>query len=254
MLACNNLVPKILLTLCLCFTQTCFAFQQALTFLAEELPPYSFINEQGNPDGAFVEIISALLKQAKIPGEIKIQPLARSIQTMKIKANTFMFSFLRTKNRENNFRWVGKIYQTHAALIGLKGRDDIELSSLKEAKSFTVGTIRGYHSADFLQKNGFREYDNLSLSVTSKHMWAMLFNQRIDLVLTNYMALDRDIKKSGFDAQSISPYLSLTNFPNELYIATGLTTANDIVQQLSQALSEIKASGIHQKILTKYNL
>jgi polar amino acid transport system substrate-binding protein len=173
---------------------------------------------------------------------------------MKMEANTFMFSFLRTTNREKHFQWVGKIYQSHAALVGLKERNDIQLSSLKEAKSYIVGTIRGYHSADFLQKNGFREYDNLSLSVTSKHMWAMLFNKRIDLVLTNYMALDRDIKRSGFNAQSISPYLSISNFPNELYIATGLKTSNDIIQRLSQALSEIKKLGIHQKILTKYNL
>ena len=109
-------------------------------------------------------------------------------------------------------------------------------------------------SLKILHENGFEEDDNLSLSVTSKHLWAMLFSNRIDFVLTNYMALDRDITKAGFDANNIAPYLSLPNFPNELHIATGLSTPKATVKRLAKALSEIKKSGIYQTILTKYDL
>jgi ABC-type amino acid transport substrate-binding protein len=68
------------------------------------------------------------------------------------------------------------------------------------------------------------------------------------------MALDRDIKDAGFDEQGVTPYLSIKDFPNELNIATGLSTTDDIVKQLSQALAAIKKSGTYQKILTKYDL
>ncbi len=241
--------------LALCFfTQTIFAIQQPLTFLAEELPPYHFINQQGEVDGALVEIVEAVLKQANLTGNIQIRPFARSFQATKTQANTFMFSLLKTPNRDKSFQWVGETYRSYAVLVGLKDNKSIKLSSLNDAQAFFVGTIRGYHSAHFLKTHGFKEHQNLSLSVTSKHMWAMLFNKRIDLVLTNYMALDRDIKKAGFKPGNITPYLSITNFPNELNIATGLDTSKEIVQQLAKALTEIKDAGIYQKIINKYDL
>lgn len=250
----NMLTPRLLTLLCLFIAQTCFASQKPLVFLAEELPPYHFTNSSGQADGALVEIVQAMLKQAKLTGKIEIQPFARSYQATSTQQNTFLISLLKTPNRHNQFQWVGEIYQSYAVFVGLKKREDINITSLESAKALTVGTIRGYHSAHFLQRNGFLEEKNLSLSVTSKHLWAMLFNQRIDLVLTNYMALDRDIRKAGFDAKKITPYLPLTDFPNKLNIATGLGTSNKVVQQLTQALDNIKASGTYQNILSKYDL
>lgn len=246
-------IRVVCLALCF-FTQTIFANQQPLIFLAEELPPYHFINQQGEADGALVEIVQATLEQANLTGNIQIRPFARSYQATKTQANTFMFSLLRTPNREKSFQWLGETYRSYAVLVGLKKNSSIHLSSLDDAKSFVVGTIRGYHSAHFLRENDFKEHKNLSLSVTSKHMWAMLFNKRIDLVLTNYMALDRDIKKAGYQPEKISPFFSITDFPNELNIATGLNTPNDVVEQLTNALIAIKESGLYQKILTKYDL
>ena len=244
----------IFLSLYSCSTLFSYAQDKPLIFLAEELPPYHFLDSEGHASGALVDVVQVVLMQAKLPGKIEIQPFARAYQATKTQNNTFMFSMLKTPNREATFQWVGQTYKSLAVLIGLKNRQDIKLRSLESAKPYIVGTIRGYHSAHFLQENGFTEKENLSLSVTSKHLWAMLFNKRIDLVLTNYMALDRDIKKSGFDANDITPYLSLTNFPSELYISTGLTTSNETIERLASALEAIKKSGVYQQILTKYDL
>lgn len=254
MLTCKTLPLKLFILWCAFFTQTCFALQKPLLFIAEDLPPYHFINNYGQEDGALVEVVKAVLKQANLSGRITIQPFARGYQAAKTQENTFLFSLLKTQNRKHQFKWVGETYRSSAVLVGLKSRKDIKLSSLEEAKTFIIGTIRGYHSANFLVKKGFQEQGNLSLSVTSKHMWAMLFNHRVDLVLTNYMALDRDIKNANFDPHKISPYLFLVDFPNQLNMATGMTTSDDIVQQLSEALISIKKSGVYQRILTKYDL
>lgn len=244
------------MSLILCSSVAAYSYAQEtpLTFLAEALPPYHYIDNQGQVTGALVEITQAILAEANLPGSIAIQPFARSYQNTQNKKNTFMFSLLKTPDREKKFQWVGQTYKSSAVLVGLKNRQDIKLTSLESAKPYIIGTIRGYHADYFLHENGFTEQENLSLSVTSKHLWAMLFNERIDLVLTNYMALDRDINKAGFDAKSITPYLSLENFPNELYIATGLTTSKTIIEQLAQALAAIKKSGQYQSILTKYAL
>jgi polar amino acid transport system substrate-binding protein len=254
MLTFKILIPKLFILLCALSASTCFALQKPLTFLAEDLPPYHFINSNGQADGALVEIVQAVLKQANLPGTIAIQPFARGYQAAKAQENTFLFSLLKTPNREQQFKWVGEIYRSYAVLVGLTNRNDIKLSSLEDVKPLIVGTIRGYHSAGFLVNHGFKEHKDLSLSVTSKHMWAMLFSKRIDLVLTNYMALDRDIKNAGFDEHKVIPYLSIKDFPNELNIATGLATSDDIVQRLSEALVVLKESGHYQEILSKYQL
>ncbi|AZQ86015.1 transporter substrate-binding domain-containing protein [Colwellia sp. Arc7-635] len=247
-------LSTISLSLYLCCVVLSHAQEKPLLFLTEELPPYHFIDSQGEVAGAFVEIIQATLVQANLSGKIEIQPLARTFKATKNQSNTFMLSLLKTPNRVDDFQWVGQIYESYAVLVGLESRPEIELATLESAKPYMIGTVRGYHSEYFLRENGYVENENLSLSVTSKHLWAMLFNKRIDLVLTNYMALDRDIKKAGFDAANIKPYLSLPNFPNKLHIATGLTTPAVTVEKLSVALSEIKKSGLYQNILTKYNL
>jgi len=247
-------LSSVFLSLYLCSVALSYAQEKPLLFLTEALPPYHFIDSKGEVTGAFVEIIQATLVQANITGKIEIQPLARTYKATKSQSNTFMLSLLKTPNRENEFQWVGQIYESYAVLVGLKNSSEIELSALESAKPYMVGTVRGYHSEYFLRENGYVENKNLSLSVTSKHLWAMLFNKRIDLVLTNYMALDQDIKKAGFDANKIKPYLSLPNFPNKLHIATGLTTPTATVERLSEALSTIKKSGLYQRILTKYNL
>tara|TARA_R110002124_G_scaffold70290_4_gene188709 strand:- start:69410 stop:70177 length:768 start_codon:yes stop_codon:yes gene_type:complete len=244
----------IFLSLCSGSTAFSYAKDKPLIFVAEELPPYHFIDSKGHACGALVELVQAVLAKAELSGTIEIQPFARGYKTTQTQKNTFMFSLLKTPNREAMFQWVGQTYKSTAVLVGLKSRQDIKLLSLESAKPYIVGTIRGYHSDHFLHKKGFTEQENLSLSVTSKQMWSMLFNGRIDLVLTNYMALDREITQAGFDASNIAPYLSLANFPTELYIATGLATSNKVIVRLASALAAIKKSGVYQQILTKYNL
>lgn len=235
-------------------TSYVYAQEPPLIFLAEDLPPYHYIDSEGRVAGALVEIVQAMLTQANLTGKIEIQPFARSYHNTQNQENIFMFSLLKTPDREDKFQWIGQTYQSSAVLVGLNDSKDIKLSTLEDAKAFTVGTIRGYHSDHFLQENGFLENKNLSLSVNNKQMWGMLFNNRIDLVLTNNMAIDIEIKKAGFDAEKVTSYLSLSNFPSELYIATGLKTSKVINEQLSTALLAIKKSGVHQAILANYNL
>lgn len=250
----NKTYLAILLVGLLLKTSLAYGSEPPIVFVAEQLPPYHYVNQQGQTTGAFVEVIHALLHQAELKGSVKIQPFARSFKAAVNQPNTFLISLLNTPSRKDAFQWVGKIYQSYAVLVGLKNRDINHLSTLEDAKPYIIGTIRGYHSASFLIDHGFTEQENLSLSVTSKHMWGMLFNQRIDFVMTNYIALDRDIVRAGFNANDIKPYIFLYKFPNELNIATGLLTSNALVEKLSQALVTIKQNGEYQKIMEKYDL
>ncbi len=242
-----------LFVLLLCFLPF-FASADKLRFVAESLPPFHFLDENNKPTGALVEVIQALITSAHLDASIEFLPFARSYHLAQQQANAFMFSLLKTPHRESQFKWVGQSYKSEAFLVGLKSRSDINISNLEEAKNYVVGTIRGYHADAFLKKAGFSTDKNLSLSVKYDRMWPMLFKQRIDLVLTNYIALDREISSVGLDPKAIKKYIAINHFPNQLYIATSPTTSDDIVLVLRQALEKLKQSGQYQTIIDKWGL
>ena len=235
----------------LCFSSL---YAQSLRFVAEDLPPFHFINEHDQLDGALVEVTRELLAQAGLEGEIELVPFARAYNVTKNMENTFLLSLLKTPVRESSFKWLGQSYKTRAFLVGLKNRTDIKLNTLDDAKAYNVGTIRGYYSETFLKQAGFREKQNLSLSVQYEHMWQMLFKGRIDLVLTNFIALEREIASLGLNAGDVSRYIQVKDFPDELYFATGLKTRDKLVERLREALMQLKADGRYRQILDKWQL
>jgi polar amino acid transport system substrate-binding protein len=236
----------------ICFPLLSHADQ--LEFVAEELPPFHFYDADKKPTGALVEVIEALMIRAKLSGIVKLMPFARSYDLTLKKPNTFMFSLMKSAERKDHFQWIGQIYKSTAFLVGLRERSDINISSLEEAKSFVVGTIRGYHSEKYLKKKGFSTQSNLHLSVNYKHMWNMLFGQRIDFILTNFVAIDTEMKSIGLNKKDIRTFVELHDFPGDLFIATGVKSSGKTVATLSLALQQIKADGTYKKIMDKWGL
>jgi len=225
-----------------------------LKFVAEDLPPFHFFDANKKPTGALVEVVEALMFRTKLSGSIELIPFARSYNLALKKQNTFMFSLMKSEDRKEHFQWVGHIYKSKAFLVGLRNRSNIQISNIGEAKSFIVGTIRGYHSEKYLKNEGFSVQNNLHLSVNYKHMWSMLFGQRIDFILTNFIAIDREMKSIGLNKEEIKAFIELHNFPGDLFIATGLTTSSKTVTALSEALQQIKADGTYKRIMGKWGL
>lgn len=243
----------ILFILLICFILP-NSFAQKLRFLAEDLPPFHFLDENNKPSGVLVDVINAVILEAKVEADIELMPFARSYESTLHQPNVFMFSLLKTSDRTPNFKWIGQIYKSKAYLVGLKNRSDLHLNTIDDAKKLVVGTIRGYHSAHYLKEAEFTINNNLNLSVNYEQMWGMLFKNRIDLVLTNFIALESELKSIGLNINEVTPYLELEDFPNQLHIATNLTTPNQTVNRLSDALNIIKANGTYQKIMTKWGL
>ena len=230
------------------------SYANQLEFVAEELPPFHFYDADKKPTGALVEVIEALRIQTQLSGIVKLMPFARSFDLTSKKKNTFMISLMKSTERKNHFQWLGQIYKSTAFLVGLRNRTDINLSNIEDAKSFVVGTIRGYHSEKYLRKNGFTTPENLHLSVNYKHMWNMLFGQRIDFILTNFVAIDTEMKSIGLKKKDIKTVLALHDFPGDLFIATGVNTSSETVAALSVGLQQIKADGTYRKIMDKWGL
>jgi len=226
---------------------------EPLYFVSEDLPPYHYLDEQGRPKGALVDIVHAVAKQAKIDYRVDIYPFSRAFSLLNNKSNVLMFSLLRSPSREQKYTWIGKVFHNSAYLIALKS-SNLSLSTLSEAKNYTVGTIRGYYSEKYLKNAGFEENNNLSLSVKYQHLWQMLFNGRIDFILTNTLSINSELKELGLSVSRIDHALELTDFPSELYLAGNTALEFAKVNALKRALETIKDNGEYDKIMRQWKL
>lgn len=231
-----------------------FGANRPLIFVSENLPPYHYLDSFNQPKGVLVDVVNAIERHGDLDIRIEIKPFARGLAQMKHQPNVFMFSLLKTKKREQNFQWIGKIFRTEAFLIGLKGRHELFIMDLNEAKSHVVGTIRGYTSERFLLDAGFSPDFNLSLSVDYQQLWQMLFKHRIDYILTNSITMDKELASINVERNRIEQYLELADFPNELYIATSLQTDVKLVKAIATQLQQVKQKGQYRQIIKQWGL
>ena len=230
-----------------------FLQAEQLHFVSEDLPPYHFKDKLGQPQGVLVDIVKAVAKEANVDYTIELYPFSRAFLLLKNKPNVLMFSLLKSPNREREFIWLGKTFHNTAFLVALKGAKP-QLDNLAQAKNHTIGTIRGYYSEGYLRGSGFEENKNLSLSVNYQYLWHMLFNKRIDYVLTNTFSLHNELTELGLNVEDIEQTLELNDFPNELHLAGNLSLTPSTADALQHALKTIKANGEYQKILNQWGL
>ena len=243
---------KIILLILILVSTTAFA--QQLQIVSEETPPLQMLNSHNQPAGAMVEIVEAMLKKAKLKADIKFYPWARSYQLALKEENTLIFSLFRDKERENKFQWIGKLYTLNSYLTSLKSRTDIKIDSIAEAKSYTVGTIRGDLAESYLLAQDFQLNRNLFVSRKYDVLWEQLYSGRIDTAFTNSVLWRYEIESLGLDPKQLNLNFQVPNFASDLYIAASKTTDKAIVSSLTSALNSMKSDGSYQAILTKWKM
>jgi polar amino acid transport system substrate-binding protein len=85
-------------------------------------------------------------------------------------------------------------------------------------------------------------------------MWQMLYLNRVDLVMTNALSIEREIKESGLDPTLIEPKFTLADFPSELHLTANKKIDTTTAIKLSNALKALKSQGEYDTILAKWNL
>jgi len=248
----NKSINLYLITILIIYSPDLFAHK--LKFVAEELPPFHYLDKNKQPVGVLVDVLNAVLHQANLQADIELLPFARSYELTVKNPDILMFSFLKTPSRTPNFKWVGQVYTNKAYLVGLKNREDIQLYTLNDAKEYILGTIRGYYSETFLRQANFTTKRHLYLTVNYTQLWGMLLKGRIDLILTNTIALESELKSLNITRDSVNLFFEVQQFPSELHIAAGLKTSNKTIIKLADALKKIKQNHVYDKILAKWSM
>lgn len=117
---------------------------ETLQLYTEEYPPFNWADRNsGAATGLSTDIIVELMRRADMPVSAPmLLPWARGMALTSRNPNSCLFSMARTPQRESSFAWIGPVGRNEWVMYA-RSEDHIHLTSLADAKPYTVGTIIG---------------------------------------------------------------------------------------------------------------
>jgi len=214
-----------------------------LLITTENWPPYNYLNDQNKIVGPAVDKVTKVLQTAGFDFTIELYPWARSYHLAKTRANTAIFSIMRSSQRENDFQWVCPlITQESLYFIKLAKREDIELKHIEDAKKYTTAASRDEFDALFLVEQGFSEHQHYELTKGDLTNFKLLLAGHADLIIANTETALINLERLNVDPTLLSMELSLnTHKTNPLCLAFSLSTSQSIVEKVRQALHKVDA-------------
>ncbi|MDT0605024.1 MULTISPECIES: ABC transporter substrate-binding protein [Thalassotalea] len=247
-----------ILTIIVLLTITSSAFgiyaNQRVQFVTEDLPPLQIDGGKQPPTGALIELVKLIIADSGIDAKISIYPWARSYEQATKKPNTFIFSMLRSDEREEKFIWIGKLFTIKSYFAALKANSNIQVSSIEQAKQYVVGAIRHDLAENYLLNKGFTHKKNLYVSNKYPALWSQLYTGKTDLVFTNSIIWRHEILGASFDPAKVALVYEINDFASDLYLAAHLATDKTVINKVKASFDAIKADGRYHQIMTKWQL
>ncbi len=214
-----------------------------LELLTEDFPPFSF---QRTPGGAVVGISTDLLQQAfQAAGmEFKVtsMPWARAYEKVLASPGSCLYSTTRTEEREPKFKWVGPLVSNDWVLFGRA--DGPRVTTLADAKAYSIGGYRGSAQTEFLQAQGFK----VDLAAEDTLNPRKLMAKRIDFWAAGTLKGPFMAAREG--VSGLVPVLELKHA--ELYLACNKGVDDATVAKLNEALKKLAKAGVPGALAKTY--
>ena len=197
-----------------------------------ESTPFTVVGSSPGQGGEATLFVESVLERASIPHTTNFIPWKRAYQKALNQENVLVYPIAKTKARENNFHWVGKITPIRYFLFGLSERSDIRLTELEQAKQFALGVVNKHAHHEYLSSRGF---DDFELVNSSAQNLRKLLLGRIELFPLSSSGLTPLCVEVRVDCSAIEPKLKLDDFSDGLYMAFSKNTAPEIIERVRQA-------------------
>lgn len=227
-----------------------FSIAGEVKLVTEISPPFEMYDKNGKLTGISIDIVRAIQKEINDTSPIKVYPWSRAIKLTKLRKNYALFSTLRTKAREKEFKWVGPI-ATIELVFFKKTDSNITIHSIEDAKKVgKIGVTSNVANYDILKSMGFRNLDVITTGVDEQNI-KKLIRGRIDLWPALKFNALYNIKKMGLKGK-IEPINDVVIFKGDLYISFNKNTDDAIIQKWQKALDTLRKRGVIQDIMNKY--
>ncbi len=215
------------------------AAAQALQVVTEDTS-YSYL-ENGDVGGPATRVVRAVLERAGIRDyQLNLYPWARAYEMATSQANVLIYLIARTPEREQRFKWAAELLQIRYHLYKLAERTDVVVSSLDDARRYSIGVVRQDVRQQYLRRKGFRQ---LIVSAGNEENFQKLIAGRIDLIPLPPSDMLKLCEKTRFDCKRLQRVLTLDELGTGLYMAFSKTTADELVARVAAAYEALRAEG-----------
>lgn len=226
--------------------------------MANSTPPLSIIRDN-MIEGFSIDLLAAMYTRTGrdlYKCDIRPVPWPRGLHELEHYPERIMFSVAKTPERSPKFKWVGPLYKVNMALIGKKDRQ-FDIKDMEDLKNYRVTTLRASVPERILMANGFETVD-LERSSKPLNSIKMLDQDRVDLMAHVFAPFAYDVRKLGLNPSDYEEAFILHQI--ELFYAFSADTPDSLINELQQALDDLKYDGdaetpsSYQALLSNYYL
>lgn len=243
---------KICLLLLLCLGCRAQSREVPLKVVTEPLPPFQIVKNGQVIGGMSTEIVQALLDETDTNADIRAHNWARTYKIAQEQPNILIFSLGRNARRENQFKWVGLIYNLENYFWRLEARHDIAINSLDQVKTYRTAVARENLEHQLLLQRGFVEPTHLVVTSNISHAIGMVFRGRADLYLGSKPLIVYTLKGSKYHFSALKPLYQIEDDVVRLSIAFSRKTDDATVVRFQQAYQVLIQNGTYDRIVAKW--
>ncbi|EQC43999.1 ABC transporter, substrate-binding protein, family 3 [Bacteriovorax sp. Seq25_V] len=223
---------------------------EPISLITEEWPPYNY-TENNVITGYSTELVQLIIKELGIKEDIKIYPSMRATQTLETSKRTMLFSFIKTKEREKRYKWIGP-FGSQSIHFYKRKNSSLVIQSIADAKK--VNSICSRSGGLIFNKLNELGFKNLDTSTRAKSIYLKTIIGRCDLAISEtalgYIHWMKELNQP-LDVLKETP-VKVTEAP--LYIVATKDIPDSEIEMWQKALKKVINSKEYIKIANKYGL
>lgn len=221
-----------------------------LVAFTENLPPLNYA-EAGEASGFSTELLRLMSAEAGVRLRIEVLPWQRSVQEAARRADSVLFSLVRTPEREHQYRWVGPISARRILVYRLRHRTDVRPANLKQLNGLRLGVSRDSAAARQLLADGLRPEQELELGLDDATNLRKLLAGRMDLIVMLDWAAAWHLRELKLPYSTLTPVLSM-DVDKAYWFGLPADSDPAVARRLQVALDRLRRDGRYERLRQQY--
>lgn len=226
------------LLLALLITSTSLAAEPWRVVGDEQFAPYSFVTaEDDTPRGLDVELVDAVLREAKVNYDIRLSPWERVKRMLDRGEVQMAFQFAGTPLRQQQYELVGPLRSGSTVFMTTAKTALSNWKSLDDLSPYVIGQVRGYaYEENFDRADLARD----TTAQNPRQLVSMLLAGRIDIIVGDRVQLQYFVREQRAQEQVRILPRPLIQMPRFVAFAKG---DSERARQFSEALVRLRKNG-----------
>ena len=119
-----------------------------------DLPPFTIESGPDQP-GALASLVHDMALRLGTAPTIQFYPWTRALSMVGTQPRTLILPLTRTPERENNYRWIVKLYRQQFVFIALRGAS-VNLNTMHTLRELRIAVLRGSPNESQLLNRNFQ--------------------------------------------------------------------------------------------------